>query len=49
MISGISHMTFLVEDLDKSTEFWLKIFDAKQVYDSGIKKYSLSAERFFVV
>jgi hypothetical protein len=27
----------------------LKIFDAKQVYDSGIKKYSLSAERFFVV
>ena len=32
MISGLSHMTFMVKDLDRAAEFWGKILGAKEVY-----------------
>ena len=49
MILGISHMTFIVKDLEKSTLFFTKIFDAKEVYSSGSETFSLSKEKFFLV
>lgn len=49
MIEGVSHMTFIVKDLDKATRFFEEIFDAKEVYNSRDETYSLSRERFFVI
>lgn len=49
MIEGISHVTFVVKNLDKTTELFEKIFNAKEVYYSGDKKHSLFRERFFVI
>ncbi len=49
MIEGISHVTFVVKNLDKTTELFEKIFNAKEVYYSGDKRHSLFRERFFVI
>lgn len=49
MIEGISHMTFIVADLDQASLFFEELFAAERVYDSGNKTYSLSKERFFLV
>ena len=49
MIEGISHITFIVKDLDKAAHFFQSIFDAVEVYDSGEKTYSLSKEKFFLI
>ena len=45
----ISHITFIVKDLEKATLFFTKIFDAKEVYASGDKTFSLSKEKFFLI
>lgn len=47
MVNSLSHMTFIVSDLDKMEEILTKVLDAKKVYDSGDKIFSLSKERFF--
>jgi len=47
LISGISHITFIVKDLEKATTFFREIFGAKEVYYSGEKKFSISREKFF--
>ncbi len=47
MIEGLSHITFIVSDLDKAEAFFTYIFDAKKIYDSGDKTFSISKERFF--
>ncbi|BCS88766.1 FosX/FosE/FosI family fosfomycin resistance hydrolase [Pseudodesulfovibrio sediminis] len=47
MIQGLSHITLIVHDLDRMTDFLTTIFDAEQVYDSGDAHHSLSPERFF--
>lgn len=49
MIEGISHMTFIVANLDRASLFFEELFDAKRVYDSGEQTYSLSKERFFLI
>lgn len=49
MIEGLSHMTFIVANLDRTEEILIKILDAKKVYDSGDETYSISKERFFDV
>jgi len=49
MIKGISHITLIVHDLEKATKFFREIFDAKEVYSSGDKTYSLSREKFFLI
>lgn len=35
MIEGISHVTFVVRDLERMTAFLTGIFDAREVYASG--------------
>ncbi len=49
MISGLSHMTFIVKDLDRMETILTGIFAARKVYDSGEKTFSLSKERFFLI
>jgi len=49
MISSISHITFVVKNLDETTELYKELFDAREVYYSGEKKHSLYKERFFVI
>ncbi len=49
MIEGISHITFIVKDLDKTTQLFQKLFDAKEVYYSGENTHSLYKERFFII
>jgi catechol 2,3-dioxygenase-like lactoylglutathione lyase family enzyme len=47
MIEGLSHITFIVSDLDRMEEILTTVLDARKVYDSGDATYSLSKERFF--
>ena len=47
MIDGLSHITFIVSDLDKMEVILMKVLDAKKIYDSGDRTYSLSKESFF--
>lgn len=49
MIEGLSHVTFIVSDLDRMSVFLSKIFDAKEIYASGDATFSLSREKFFVI
>ncbi len=49
MIQGISHITFVVKDLNKATLFFERIFSAKEIYFSGDKQFSLSKEKFFLI
>lgn len=49
LISGLSHITFIVKDLERTTMFFERIFNATQVYSSGEKTFSLSKEKFFLI
>lgn len=49
MIEGISHITFIVRDLALAAEFFTSIFQAREVYSSGDRPFSLSRERFFMI
>ncbi|AFY60779.1 FosX/FosE/FosI family fosfomycin resistance hydrolase [Synechococcus sp. PCC 6312] len=49
MIEGISHITFIVRDLEQMATFLTHIFDAKEIYASGDKTFSLSREKFFLI
>ena len=48
-IQGISHLTLIVQDLEKTTLLFEKIFSAEMIYDSAEHSFSLSRERFFRV
>ncbi|MGI9335551.1 MAG: FosX/FosE/FosI family fosfomycin resistance hydrolase [Gammaproteobacteria bacterium] len=48
MISGLSHLTFIVRDLDRMEVILTTLVGARKVYDSGSETYSLAPERFFV-
>ena len=47
--SGLSHMTFIVADLDAMEEILIGVLGARKVYDSGAETFSLSEERFFLL
>lgn len=49
MVQGLSHITFIVKNLDRMEEILANIFDARKVYDSGNDTFSLSKEKFFLV
>ncbi len=48
-ITGISHLTFVVHDLDRSARLLVEGLGAREVYDSGADTHSLSPEKFFVL
>jgi len=49
MIEGISHVTFIVRDLDKTEKLLSTVLAARKIYDSGSGTFSLSRERFFMI
>ena len=49
MIEGISHLTFIVKDLERASAFFKEIFDAQEIYSSGNKTFSFSKEKFFLI
>jgi fosfomycin resistance protein FosX len=49
MIEGLSHLTFIVRNLDRMEEILTKVLGARRVYDSGDKTFSVSREKFFLV
>lgn len=49
MITGISNITFIVKNLDRTANLFKKVFDAKEIYTSEEKKHSLYKEKFFLI
>jgi catechol 2,3-dioxygenase-like lactoylglutathione lyase family enzyme len=49
VIEGLSHVTFVVRDLDRMTRILAGIFDAREVYASGEETFSVAREKFFQV
>ncbi len=47
MVEGLSHMTFIVSDLDRMEAILTRVLDATCIYDSGATTFSLSPERFY--
>lgn len=47
-IEGLSHMTFIVRDLDRMTRLITDVLGGREVYSSGDATFSLSREKFFV-
>ena len=48
-VQGISHITFIVRDLERMRTFLCDGLGAEEVYDSRAKNYSLSREKFFIL
>lgn len=48
-LQGISHITFIVRDLDRMAAFLCEGLGAQEVHDSAGHNYSLSREKFFVL
>lgn len=48
-IRGISHLTFVVRDLDRTAVLLTEGLGAEEVYDSAGRNFSLSREKFFLL
>ena len=48
MIQGLSHLTFIVRDLDKMSHIITDVLGGAEVYSSGDATFSTSREKFFV-
>jgi fosfomycin resistance protein FosX len=49
VIKGLSHLTFIVRDLERMTAILTGVFDAREVYSSGEETFSTAREKFFQV
>lgn len=49
MISGLSHLTFIVHDLEKMTRVIVEVLGGREIYASGSKQHSIAPEKFFMV
>jgi catechol 2,3-dioxygenase-like lactoylglutathione lyase family enzyme len=49
MVEGISHITFVVKDLEKMKRLVVEVLGGEEVYCSGDETFSISKEKFFVV
>ncbi len=48
MIQGLSHLTFIVHDLDKMARLIVEVLGGEEVYASGENTFSTSREKFFL-
>jgi fosfomycin resistance protein FosX len=48
VIEGLSHMTFIVRDLERTRAILTGIFDAREVYSSGQETFSVVGGEFFL-
>ncbi len=46
-IHTLSHLTFIVRDLERAARFFCEGLGAHEVYDSAARNFSLSREKFF--
>jgi catechol 2,3-dioxygenase-like lactoylglutathione lyase family enzyme len=49
VIEGLSHITLVVENLERTAELLCEILDAQEVYSSGDNMFSTSREKFFMI
>ena len=49
MIEKLSHITFVVSDLERMTNLLTIVFDAAEIYSSGGKTFSIAKEKFFLI
>jgi catechol 2,3-dioxygenase-like lactoylglutathione lyase family enzyme len=49
MIEGLSHVTFIVRDLERTKRLLVDALGGREVYDSGDRGFSISREKFFEV
>ena len=49
MIQGVSHVTLIVRDLERAARLFTAALDAREVYESGDRTFSLSREKFFLL
>ena len=47
MIEGLSHLTFIVRDLDKMSRIITDVLGGEEIYSSGENTFSVSKEKFF--
>lgn len=48
-IRGLSHITFVCKNIEKTSHMFQHIFDADEIYSSGDKTFSISKEIFLDV
>lgn len=48
-IEGLSHITFICKDINKTAEFFKRVFKAKEIYSSGDDTFSVAPEKFFEI
>jgi fosfomycin resistance protein FosX len=48
-IDGISHITFIATDLERTANLLCQGLGAKEIYDSTEKNFSISREKFFTL
>ena len=48
-VEGISHITLLVKDLERSANLFVSVLGAEQVYSSDNQQFSISKEKFFII
>jgi len=49
MITGLSHVTLVVKDLNRAAALLTGALDAVEIYNSGDRTFSLSREKFFLL
>ena len=47
MTEGLSHITFICQDLDRMEEILTRVLNARKIYDSAGTEFSISPERVF--
>jgi fosfomycin resistance protein FosX len=48
-MQGLSHITFIVRDLERMATFLCEGLGASEVYDSSPRDFSISREKFFLL
>jgi fosfomycin resistance protein FosX len=48
MIEGVSHLTFIVRDLERMTRILVDVLGATEIYASGDARFSIAREKFFL-
>lgn len=48
-IQGISHITFVCKNLEKTSNLLKQVFNAEEIYTSGSKSFSIAKEKFFKI
>jgi len=48
MIEGLSHLTFIVRDLERMSRLIVDVLGGREIYASGAATFSIAREKFFL-